>query len=173
MVRTVVLLNSDYSFLNTVDWKKAMCLIVKGKTDVVKYSNRVVKTAEGLIMKIPLVMRLIKFIRTLYKTKVPYSKRNVMVRDSFQCAYCGVTKVPLTIDHILPKAKGGKSSFENTCACCKPCNNKKGSKTCQEAKMFPQVRATHPTISEFLKLRMIKFGIDKIIEDLFNEDMLG
>ena len=167
MVRNVVLLNADYSFLNTVCWKKAITLMTKGKTEVVKYSERVVRTAEGLIMKIPAVMRLIKFIRTLYKTRVPFSKKNVMVRDGLACAYCGKDDVRLTIDHILPKAKGGKSTFENCVASCKPCNNKKGHKTCGEAKMWPKVSARQPTIHEFLLLRVKKLGIESIISECF------
>jgi len=167
ITKQIVLLNADYSFLNTIDWKKAMCLIAKGKTEVVKYSERVVRTAHGIVMKVPAVMRLIKFIRTLYKSRVPYSKKNVLVRDGLVCVYCGSGGRNLTVDHIVPKSKGGKSTFENTVASCKPCNNKKGSKTCAEARMFPRVRPTQPTISEFLRLRMIKLGVDKIIADCF------
>jgi len=167
-VNSVVLLNADYSFLNIVTWQKAMVLFSKGKVECVKYSERVIRTAKGKIIKIPAVMRLIKFIRTLYKTRVPYSKRNVMVRDGFKCAYCGETKGRLTIDHIIPKAKGGKSTFENTITSCKPCNNKKGDRSCHEVKMYPKGSAFQPTISQFLTLKMNKLGINKVIEDVFN-----
>ena len=167
MVRDVVLLNSDYSFLNTISWKKAMCLMSKGKTEVVKYSDKVIKGVGGILIKIPYVMRLIKFIRTLYKSKVPFSKKNVMIRDGFACSYCGADNVRLTIDHITPKSKGGKSTFENTTASCRPCNNKKGNYTCGESKMWPKTKLYAPTINEFLIMRMKKFGIDKIIKDCF------
>ena len=56
----VILLNADYSFLNTVSWQKAICLLAKGKVEVLKTSDRVIRSASGLVMKIPLVMRLIK-----------------------------------------------------------------------------------------------------------------
>jgi len=164
---SVVLLNSDYSFLNTISWKKAMCLMAKGKTEVVKYSDRVIKGVGGLLIKVPYVMRLIKFIRTLYKSKVPFSKKNVMIRDGMACVYCGAENIRLTIDHILPKSKGGKSTFENTAAACKPCNHKKGNLTCGQAKMWPKCKLYAPTINEFLILRMKKFGIDKIIRECF------
>jgi len=167
ITKQVVLLNADYSFLNTVSWQKAMCLITKGKAEVVKYTNAIIRTGEGVIMKIPYVMRLIKFIRTLYKTRVPYSKKNIMIRDGMRCMYCGSGDKRLTIDHIVPKSKGGKSTFENCIASCKPCNNKKGDKTCSEARMFPRVMPTQPTISEFLMLRMRKLGIDSIIQECF------
>ena len=79
-----VLLNADYTFLNVVDWKRAMCLLTKDKITVLKYSERIVKTAEGVLMRIPAVMKLIKLIRTLYRTRVPFSKRNVLIRDGFK-----------------------------------------------------------------------------------------
>jgi len=164
----VVLLNADYSYLNTIKWKKALTLLAKDKVSVLKYGKRVIKSASGMIMRIPAVLRLIKFIRTVYRTKVPFSKKNVMIRDGMKCVYCGAKNVRLTIDHIVPKARGGKSTFENTVAACKPCNNKKGSKSCSEAKMYPKTNVHSPTISEFLMIKMRVLGVDKIIEDLAN-----
>jgi len=164
---SVVLLNADYSYLNTVKWKKALTLVVKGKVSVVKYSKNIIVSASGMVMKIPLVMKLIKFIRTVYRTRVPFSKKNVMIRDGMKCVYCGTKNTRLTIDHIIPKAKGGKSTFENTVAACKPCNNKKGSKLCSEVKMYPNTKIYSPTISEFLMIKMKVLGVDKIVEDLF------
>ena len=164
----VVLLNADYSYLNTIKWKKSLTLLAKDKVSVLKYSKRVIKSASGMIIKIPAVLRLIKFIRTVYRTRVPFSKKNVMIRDGMKCVYCGVSNVRLTIDHIVPKAKGGKSTFENTVAACKPCNNKKGSKSCSESRMYPKTNVHSPTISEFLMIKMKVLGIDKIIEDLYN-----
>jgi len=165
---SVILLNADYSYLNAIKWKKALTLLAKEKVSVLKYSKRIIKSASGMIMKIPAVLRLIKFIRTVYRTKVPFSKKNVMIRDGMKCTYCGAENIRLTIDHIIPKMHGGKSTFENTVAACKPCNNKKGSKTCREAEMYPRANVHSPTISEFLGIKMRVMGIDKIIEDLIN-----
>lgn len=164
---SVVILNADYTYLNTVSTKKALCLLAKGKTEVLKHSGRVIRTAMGLVMRVPSIMRLIKMIRTLYKARVPFSKKNVMVRDGFKCAYCGIDNVRLTIDHIVPKARGGKSTFENCVASCKPCNSRKGHKSCREARMFPKARAHQPTVMEFLQLKMKAQGINKIIDELF------
>ena len=163
----VILLNADYSFLNTVSWQKAICLLAKGKVEVLKSSERVIRSASGLVMKIPLVLRLIKIIRTIYKARVPFSKKNVMVRDGFKCVYCGKKSVRFTIDHVVPKARGGKSSFENCVCSCKPCNNKKGSRSCREVRMFPKASLTAPTISEFLRMKITTLGIKKVLDDLF------
>ena len=161
-----VLLNADYTFLNVVNWKRAVCLMAKGKVQVLRHSARIVRTAEGIIVKIPAVMKLIKLIRTLYVNRVPFSKKNVLVRDGFQCAYCGTERQKLTIDHIIPKSKGGKATFENCVTSCKPCNNKKGDRTPREANMYLKVKAYQPTISEFLRLKVKKLGIIDVLRDL-------
>lgn len=163
-VRCIVL-NGDYTYLNTVSWKRAVCLVMKGKTEVIKYTNKICKCVGGIEIKIPLIIKLIKVIRMIYKNKVPFSKRNVMVRDRNQCCYCGTNK-DLTIDHIIPKAKGGKSSFENCTTACKPCNNKKGSRTPSEAHMYLTRKAYAPTISEFLRLKMKQLGADRYLKEM-------
>jgi 5-methylcytosine-specific restriction endonuclease McrA len=160
-----VLLNADYTFLNIVNWKRAMCLVVKDKVKVLKYSEKIIKKSEGGLIKVPAVIRLVKLIRTLYRTRVPFSKKNIFVRDGFKCVYCGAENVRLTIDHILPKSRGGKTNFENCVSSCKPCNNNKGGKTPREAGMFLKVRPYQPTISEFLSLKVKKLGINHILKD--------
>lgn len=163
----MILLNLDYSFLNQINWQKAVCLLTKGKAEVLKFSDKVIRNFEGtVVMHIPLVMKLIKLVRTLYKTKVPFSKRNVLIRDGFTCAYCGMESKNLTIDHIIPKSKNGKSTWENTVASCKKCNAHKGSRTCKEMNMFPKHKAYQPTISEFLGMKLKKLGVDIFLKDI-------
>ena len=71
-----IVLNADYTFLNMVSWKRAICLVVKGKAEAVSYSERVVKNSEETcVMKVPAVLKLIKLIRHLYRNKVPFSKK--------------------------------------------------------------------------------------------------
>jgi 5-methylcytosine-specific restriction endonuclease McrA len=142
-----------------------MCLIAKGKVQVLRHSERVIRSGEGLAIKVPAVMKLIKLIRTLYINRVPFSKKNVIVRDGFKCAYCGSDRERLTIDHIIPKSKGGKTDFENCVSSCKPCNNKKGNKTPNEARMYLKVKPFQPTISEFLRIKMKKLGINNILKE--------
>jgi 5-methylcytosine-specific restriction endonuclease McrA len=167
MSSTVILLNQDYTFLNSISWQKAICLMVKGKAEVLKYTDKIIKNFDGsVIMKIPAVMKIIKMVRTLYKTKVPFSKRNVLVRDGYKCAYCGVHSKNLTIDHVVAKSRGGKSTFENTVASCKKCNAKKGNLSCREANMFPKANAYQPTISEFLRMKFSSMGMDDTLREL-------
>jgi 5-methylcytosine-specific restriction endonuclease McrA len=165
----VILLNSDYTPLGFIGWKKALKLIVKKKVEIIKSSTKIIHNFENTIsMLIPEVIRLIKIIRNLWKRKVPFSKRNVLIRDNFICQYC---KKPIknekpSIDHIIPKSKGGKSTFENTVVCCLPCNLKKDNKTCSEAKMFPISRPVQPTINQFITMQIKNTGLEVTLKEL-------
>lgn len=160
-----IVLNGDYTFLNTVGWRRALCLTLKGKTEVLKYADQAIRCVDGSVMRIPLVMKLIKVIRMIYKNKVPFTKKNVFIRDGFNCQYCG-SRDNLTIDHIMPASKGGKNHFENCVAACKPCNNKKGNRTPSEARMFLKRQPYAPTISEFFRIKMKALGMDKFLREL-------
>jgi len=167
MSTNCVLLNANYAFLNTVNWKKAICLVVKGKAEAIKYHDKVVRNGEGVcVMKVPAVLRLIKLIRHLYRNRVPFSKRNVFIRDNFKCVYCGKKPGFLTLDHVKPVSRGGKSTFENCVAACKDCNNKKGAHLPSEVDMFMKKQPYAPTISEFMIIRMNKLGILDLLKDL-------
>ncbi len=161
-----ILLNQDYSFLNVVNWKRAICLVSKEKVQVLAYSERTIQTAEGICYKVPAVIKLLKLIRTLYRSRVPFSKRNILIRDGFKCAYCGIGQSKLTIDHIIPRSRGGRDEFENCVACCRQCNNRKGGNTPREAGMVLRVKPYYPTISEFLLLRARKMGINDILKEI-------
>lgn len=162
-----IILNADFSFLSIVNWRKALCLLIKGKTEVLKYSDQVIRNGEGeIVTKLPLVMKLLKIVRMIYRNKVPFSKRNVMIRDGFKCAYCGA-KDNLTIDHVVPSARGGKTNFENCVSACLPCNNHKRNRTPSEANMFLKKRPYAPTISEFIQIKIKQYKFDEILADIF------
>jgi len=161
-----VLLNADYSFMNIVDWKRACRLLANNKVTVVSYSERWIKGAEGFTTRLPSVMKLVKLIRAVYRARVPFSKKNVLVRDGFSCGYCGLRCGKMTIDHIIPKSRGGPSTFENCVSSCRNCNNKKGGRTPSEARMFLKRRPYQPTISEFLRLKLKRLGIDDLWEHM-------
>ena len=160
-----IVLNGDYTFLNTVSWRRAVSLVMTGKTEVLKYADRVIRCANGSIFKIPLVVRLIKVIRMIYRNRVPYTKKNVMVRDGYRCVYCGSSD-KLTIDHMIPASRGGKTNFENCVTACQPCNNKKNNRTPSEAKMYPRRQPYAPTISEFFRIKMKQLGLDDFLKEV-------
>jgi len=165
----VILLNSDYSFLNTINWKKAMRLLAKGKVEVLTATDKILRSADrSWKLYIPKVLRLIKLVRQIYKTKVPFSKKNIIYRDKYICQYCGKKEDKMTIDHIIPSSRGGKSTFENCVTSCKPCNNLKNNRTPNEARMVLKRQPFKPTIMEFINIKMKLLGIDKILEEIWD-----
>ena len=168
----VVLLNADYSFLTIVSWQKAVCMVLQEKVQVLKNSERLIKNVSGSVkIHVPEIIKLVKYIRSIYKNKVPFNRRNVLIRDNHTCQYCGSITGQMTIDHVLPVSKGGPSSFENCVCCCKSCNSNKADKTPQQAGMSLNKRPFQPTIMEFIKIRLQNQHIDQIIEDLMNEEI--
>lgn len=162
MKNQVLVLNADFSFLGTVSIKRAFLYISKGKVHVEKYADSVISTVESSF-KIPIVVRFIKFIRQIYAKKVPWSKKNVLVRDNYTCQYCGKTGEQMTVDHVIPKSRGGKNSFDNTVSSCYTCNNSKGDRTPSEARMYLKTKPVQPTISEFLRKKRIDFNIEELL----------
>ena len=160
-----ILLNGDYTFLCLVDWKKAMCLVFADKVKVLKYSDRIIHGVEK-IFRVPALLVLMKVVRSVYRGKVPFSKKNVLVRDRFACAYCGKTGKPLTIDHVIPRSKGGSTKWDNCVACCKRCNHIKGAKTPREARMHLVRRPFQPTIAEFINIRLKQSGVYSFLVEL-------
>lgn len=126
-MRTLVL-NKSWMPINHTDWKQAIRLVCKERAEVLEYYERVVSASNDFIF-IPAVIRLCYFDK-VPKCKVSYSKRTIVERDNWQCQYCGtgLTIRTATIDHVVPRCEGGKTTFENTVASCFPCNNKKGPK---------------------------------------------
>jgi 5-methylcytosine-specific restriction endonuclease McrA len=165
MDTSCILLNGDYTFLCLVDWKKAMRLVFADKVKVLKYSDRIIQGVEK-VFRAPAVLLLIKVVRSVYRGRVPFSKKNVMIRDQFTCAYCGRTGKPLTLDHVIPRSKGGTTKWENCVACCKACNLNKGAKTPKEARMSLIRRPFQPTIAEFIRIRLKQSAVYDVLVEL-------
>lgn len=160
-----ILLNGDYTFLSLVDWKKAMRLMMAEKIRILKFSDRVVQ-GVGRTFKAPAVAVLVKVVRSVYRGRVPFSRRNVLVRDRFACAYCGSQVKPITMDHVIPRSRGGKNDFDNCVACCQICNRKKGALMPREAGMTLRHRPWQPTIAEFIRIRLSHSGVYGLLAEL-------
>ncbi len=165
-MNSVIVLNADFTYLHTVSWRRGLRLVLKGKVEVLKYGHYVVNSFQNL-HRIPLIVRLITFVRRVYKNKVPLNKRNILVRDDHICQYCGVScKQHPTLDHILPKSRGGSFTWNNTVTSCRKCNQKKGDKTPSESGMTLLKKPVQPTISEFLNQKVAQMGLQKFLQDL-------
>lgn len=106
----------------------------------------------------PSVIRLSSYIKVPYK-RIELSRKNIIRRDGYCCQYCGTKTHELTIDHVIPKSRGGTDSWENLVSACKICNNKKGNRTPEEAGMPLIARPRKPN-----HILFIKHFVDKIDE---------
>lgn len=129
-----LLLNSTHECLRFVSERKVIKYLVKDKVEVLSTWNENLIWSNGS-MPLPSIVRMKYYVRAPRK-KVRFNKREVFKRDNYQCQYCGsTTRSTLTIDHVVPKAMSGESSWENCVTSCKTCNNTKGDRTPAQAKM--------------------------------------
>ncbi len=160
-METVIVLNAGYEFLGLVSWRRAMVMLISGKVEVVKESENVVRSVTRSF-KVPSIIRLIKFIRRIYRREVPFSRKNILTRDGYICQYCGkeANSNELTIDHVIPKVQGGSNDWNNVVASCRSCNMSKGGLTPRQAGMRLVRKPFKPTITEFINLYLEKrFGV--------------
>lgn len=130
----VLILNQSYEPISVCSTKKALLLLFLMKAEIVEErGNHAVRTVRDRY-PFPSVIRLSAYLRVPFR-KIELSRKNILRRDGYRCQYCGTTTSPLTVDHVIPRSRGGADSWENlTCACVK-CNNKKGNRTPDEARM--------------------------------------
>ncbi len=121
-----------------------------GKAELVaKNSARQIRTVSKSYPW-PSVIKLKDYIRIPYK-KIILTRKNILKRDGHRCAYCGRGDLPLTVDHVIPKSRGGTDTWENLVAACLPCNNRKGDRTPEEAGMKLRIKPYTPNHILFIK----------------------
>jgi len=139
----VLVLNSDYTPINVTTVIRGFVLVSKGKAEILKSSDNPIIAGYQTFVR-PVIIRLLNYVR--YRVKnLKINRNRIFKRDNHQCVYCG-SKRSLTIDHVVPKSKGGNNSWTNLVTCCSPCNRKKGDKTPEEANMKLQIRPYEPTL---------------------------
>jgi 5-methylcytosine-specific restriction endonuclease McrA len=132
----VLVLNASYEPLNIVSVKRAIVLLLKEKAEVVEAAKAKIR-AERLALDLPLVIRLVTYVPLPRRLPLPLSRRTVLARDLYTCQYCGAQpgRSDLTVDHVLPRSRGGSTSWENVVTACGTCNRHKGNRTPDEADM--------------------------------------
>ena len=144
----VVVLNASYEPINVCSIRRALVLLLKEKAEILEHAARPVR-GVGRDFATPHVIRLV------YRVKVPryearrMSRRALFARDGYECQYCG-SRTRLTIDHVVPKSRGGDSSWGNVVTSCAPCNARKGSALCHEIAMFPRHTPRPPRPDVFI-----------------------
>ena len=107
-----------------------MILLYKGKANGVEYNGKMVNEKFPL----PEIIKLANYVPLSY-SEIVLSRKNIYLRDNHTCQYCGKNGSELTIDHIIPKSRGGKETWENMVVCCARCNNRKGDRSLEDAGM--------------------------------------
>jgi 5-methylcytosine-specific restriction endonuclease McrA len=128
----VLVLNSDYTPINVTTLTRGFILVDKGKAEVLKSGENPIISGKKEYIR-PLIIRLLNYVRFRVKP-LKINRQRVFKRDGFRCVYCGVSK-NLTIDHVIPKSRGGGNTWLNLVTCCKNCNRVKDNKTPEEAGM--------------------------------------
>jgi 5-methylcytosine-specific restriction endonuclease McrA len=140
-MRTLVL-NAGYEPLAVVSFKRALVLVMNQKATVVERVEDDPVWAAGGAYDRPAVIVLARYVRLPRSRRVPVTRRGVLRRDNHRCGYCG--NAASTIDHVLPRSRGGANSWENLVACCLRCNNVKSDRTPQEMKWQLRVSPRPP-----------------------------
>lgn len=143
-MNNVLVLNFDYTPLNVTTIKRGFVLVDKGKAEIVKSDDESPIYSGYKKYVRPLIIRLLKYIK--HHTRTLRANRNrIYKRDNYQCVYCGSNK-SLTLDHVLPKSRGGKNEWTNLVTSCFKCNLKKSNRTPEEAKMQMRHKPFAPTL---------------------------
>lgn len=144
MVSTL-LLNATFEPMKVISWQRAIVLLVLGKAEMVEAYDEVVR-GRNHELQLPSVVRLRRYARQ--DRRVKFSRTNVYRRDGFACQYCGAQPGVglLTLDHVLPRAQGGRTEWTNIVTACTACNAAKADRTPTQARMAlkrPPVKPAH------------------------------
>jgi 5-methylcytosine-specific restriction endonuclease McrA len=140
--KPVLVLNNAFEPINICSVKRAMVLVMKGAAVVQENHEQWLRTAK-LNLPVPSVVRLLRY-RSVPRHSRSVSRKNIFIRDGHACQYCGsvLPSLRLTLDHVIPRSRGGRSEWQNLVTCCYPCNNRKGNLTPEEAGMILRKRPT-------------------------------
>src|SRR5262245_2294167 len=135
MQTPVLVLNASYEPINICAARRAIVLVLKGLAMPEEENGHFLHAAR-VAMRVPSVIRLLEYRRIPHQTRA-LSRKNILLRDRNTCQYCSVvlSSSELTLDHVIPRSRGGSSTWENLVACCHPCNRRKGNQMISETDM--------------------------------------
>ena len=163
MMDTLVL-SSAYQPMSHISWQKAIGMWFAGKVEIVEfYKDRTIKTIDELI-QVPAIVRFVGKVIKKYEFNQTgkFSRENVYYRDNKECQYCSkkMSRHNFTLDHVIPASQGGKKNWENIVACCHKCNQRKGSRTPEQAGMKLNKKPIKPLM--IMKDNKLSFNIQDI-----------
>ncbi|MTE18423.1 HNH endonuclease [Streptomyces sp. TRM43335] len=151
-MRRTLVLNAGFEPLSTVSLRRAVVLVMRGKAVVEQSHPGLRVRAAQVDLPVPQVIRLRRFVRVPFRQRAPWSRRGVLVRDGYRCAYCG--RRATTVDHIVPRSHGGGDTWLNTVAACAQDNHRKADRTPAQAGMRLLVQPFEPTPADALVLAL-------------------
>lgn len=136
LLHPVLVLNATFEPINICAARRAIVLVLKGVARAEEIHGHPLHSAQARF-PLPSVIRLLDYRRIPHRGRA-LSRKNILMRDRHICQYCGTTRPAqeLTLDHVVPRSRGGKSSWENLVACCQACNHRKGDRLPLEADMM-------------------------------------
>ena len=147
----MLVLNATFEPINVCTVRRATVLLLKRKAEMLEQGNHDLHWARGSLPR-PMVIRLTTYVRVprdSHKRKI--TRRAVFARDGWECQYCGA-RTSLTVDHVIPRSKGGHSSWDNIVASCAPCNRRKGDRLPHQINMHPRRVPRMPNPHIFIQL---------------------
>jgi 5-methylcytosine-specific restriction endonuclease McrA len=139
----VLVLNGSFEPLHFTNARRAITLLLAGKAESVEASPRVVRSPSRAF-PLPAVIRLAIYIRKPFVERVAFNKKNILRRDHYACQYCGRRGERLTVDHVVPRSRGGQTTWLNVVAACLRCNLQKGNRSVEEAGLSLVRMPSHP-----------------------------
>ncbi|MEA2412880.1 MAG: hypothetical protein QOC77_3441 [Thermoleophilaceae bacterium] len=146
----VLVLNASYEAINVCTVRRAAVLVLKERAEILERAEWALH-AEFFEMPRPTVIRLHTYVRVprdAHSRKI--TRRAIFARDHWTCQYCGTGHTSLTVDHVIPRSKGGTSSWDNIVTCCAPCNRRKGDRLPKQAGMHPKNKPAPPAATIFV-----------------------
>mgnify|MGYP003139154920 FL=1 len=153
-MKSVLVLDSSYRPIKQISWQKAMTLFFQNKIEVIREYEDTWINSPTKKFKLPAVIRLINYIFKL-PWGIKLTRTNIFIRDKGCCQYCDkkLNKSRFTIDHVIPRAKGGKSTWENLVCSCAKCNAQKGDKTLNELGIKLKKKPAQPKNNLFMIIK--------------------
>jgi 5-methylcytosine-specific restriction endonuclease McrA len=144
MQTPVLVLNASYEPINICGARRALVLVLKGVARTEEEQGAVLHAAR-INVAMPSVIRLLEYRRIPHQTRA-LSRKNILLRDRNSCQYCSVTLTAgeLTLDHVVPRSRGGLSTWENLVACCHDCNRRKGNQMLHELTEMKLLKEPRP-----------------------------
>lgn len=180
MADTLVL-NADYRPHSLVTWQDAIGYLVRGVARVVEEYTDWDVSSPSLTIKVPSVIVLVKYV--VFRQKVKFSRANIYARDEYRCQYCGYKAGSghklrirdLTFDHVMPRSRGGATSWENIVTACQSCNGRKANKTPREAGLSLLQEPVQPKAVNNLEFTLTKSSMPDAWRDYFywNQELEG